>query len=50
MLVEKLVYIYNNPVKHGYVDQPEHWRYSNAWNYSVLRGLIHVYTEWWTQV
>jgi len=25
---QKLDYIHNNPVKRGYVDLPEHWRYS----------------------
>ena len=35
---QKLDYIHHNPVKRGYVDQPEHWRYSSARNYaSVMR-------------
>lgn len=29
---EKLEYIHQNPVKRGYVDLPEHWRYSSARN------------------
>jgi putative transposase len=29
---EKLDYIHRNPVKRGYVDIPEHWRYSSARN------------------
>jgi len=35
-----------NPVKRGYVDQPEHWPYSSARNYLGLPGLIPVVTEW----
>jgi len=27
---QKLDYIHYNPVKRGYVDQPEHWRYSRV--------------------
>jgi putative transposase len=30
MMKEKLEYIHANPVKCGYVDLPEHWRYSSA--------------------
>ena len=39
---EKLEYIHQNPVKRGYVDQPEHWRYSSARNYLEMPGLIEV--------
>ncbi len=30
MLVQKIEYIHNNPVNRGYVEKPEHWRYSSA--------------------
>ena len=30
MMLEKIEYIHNNPVKRGYVDEAEHWRYSSA--------------------
>ncbi len=33
MLVQKIEYVHYNPVKRGYVDLPEHWRYSSARNY-----------------
>lgn len=46
MMVQKLEYIHNNPVKRGYVDLPEHWRYSSARNYLRLPGLIDVTTDW----
>jgi len=33
MLVQKIEYIHYNPVKRGYVDEAEHWRYSSARNF-----------------
>ena len=30
MMVQKLEYVHNNPVKRGLVAAPEHWRYSSA--------------------
>ncbi len=33
MLIQKIEYIHNNPVKRGLVDKPGHWRYSSARNY-----------------
>ena len=30
---QKIEYIHHNPVKRGYVDLAEHWRYSSARNY-----------------
>jgi len=46
VLRQKLNYIHNNPVKRGYVDEPEHWRYSSARDYAGREGLIPVFTEW----
>ena len=46
VLIQKLEYIHQNPVKRGYVDLAEHWRYSSARNYSDLEGLIEVNTAW----
>jgi len=43
---QKLDYIHQNPVKRGYVDLPEHWRYSSARNYAGLAGLIEVEKSW----
>ena len=42
MLWQKLSYIHMNPVKRGYVDAPEHWRYSSARDYAGKRGLVPV--------
>jgi len=43
---QKLEYIHQNPVKRGYVDLAEHWRYSSARNYAGLEGLIEVVCAW----
>jgi len=39
---QKLDYIHFNPVKRGYVELPEHWRYSSALNYAGMEGLIEI--------
>ena len=39
---EKLAYIHENPVKRGYVDRAEQWRYSRARNYAGQDGLIEI--------
>jgi REP element-mobilizing transposase RayT len=39
---QKLDYIHHNPVKRGYVDLGEHWRYSSARDYQGQPGLIEV--------
>ncbi|MGH8554076.1 MAG: hypothetical protein ACREUD_00610 [Gammaproteobacteria bacterium] len=46
MMRQKLDDIHQNPVKRGYVDQPEHWRYSSARNYAGQEGLIEVERVW----
>jgi putative transposase len=46
MMLQKLEYIHNNPVKRGYVDEAIHWRYSSARNYARLTGLVEVITDW----
>ncbi len=46
VLKQKLDYIHQNPVKRGYVDCAEHWRYSSARNYAGLRGLLEVRMGW----
>jgi REP element-mobilizing transposase RayT len=42
MMIQKIEYIHNNPVKRGYVDFPEQWRYSSARNYLDSQALIPV--------
>ena len=46
MMVQKLEYTHNNPVKRGYVDDPTHWRYSSARNYAGKEGLLDVTIAW----
>ena len=46
MMRQKLEYMHYNPVKRGYVDSPEHWRYSSARDYAGLPGLIPICREW----
>jgi putative transposase len=43
---QKIDYIHHNPVKRGYVDEAEHWRYSSARNHLGREGLIDVCTDW----
>lgn len=43
---QKLDYIHLNPIKRGYVDLPEHWRYSSARNCAGMEGLIEVVKDW----
>jgi REP element-mobilizing transposase RayT len=42
MMREKLDYIHYNPVKRGYVNQPEHWRYSSAGQYAGIASVLEV--------
>lgn len=42
MMRQKPDYIHNNPVKRGYVDRAEHWRYSSAPNYAGQEGIIAI--------
>ncbi len=46
VLRQKLDYMHNNPVKRGYIDRPEHWRYSSARDYMGDIGLIDVFKQW----
>ena len=46
MMRQKVEYIHRNPVERGYVDNPEHWRYSSARNYSGMAGLLEVCKQW----
>ena len=46
ILRQKLEYMHYNPVKRGYIDKPEHWRYSSARNYSGETGLVEIFRAW----
>lgn len=34
MMKQRIDYIHNNPVEAGFVDEPHHWRWSNAYDYA----------------
>ena len=42
MMRQKMEYIHQNPVKRGYVDLAEHWRYSSARDFVGLAGLLEI--------
>jgi REP element-mobilizing transposase RayT len=42
MMLQKIQYIHNNPVKRGYIEVPEHWRYSSARNYADLPSVLEI--------
>ncbi len=46
MMINKINYIHENPVKRGYVDEPKHWRYSSARDYEGIEGLIEIERFW----
>jgi len=46
MMIEKINYIHQNPVKRGYVDEAKQWRYSSARDYEGVEGLIGVENLW----
>lgn len=46
VLRQKLEYIHQNPVKRGYVDEPEQWRWSSARCYAGGDGVVEVFTGW----
>ena len=45
MLAQKIEYIHHNPVKRGYVDEPEDWRYSSARDYDGKKGILEIDLE-----
>ena len=47
MLRQKIDYIHQNPVKRGYVDRPEHWRWSSARCYAGDEGVVEVFKAWY---
>ncbi len=43
---QKMDYIHFNPVRGGYVSEPEGWQYSSARNYAGLDAVLDICTEW----
>ena len=46
MMIDRINYIHNNPIKRGYVEEAKHWRYSSARDYEGINGLIEI-EKWW---
>jgi REP element-mobilizing transposase RayT len=46
MMIDRINYIHNNPIKRGYVEEAKHWRYSSARDYEGISGLIEI-EKWW---
>jgi len=42
MMIDRINYIHNNPVKRGYIEEAKYWRYSSARDYEDIKGLIEV--------
>jgi hypothetical protein len=42
MYEQKIRYIHENPVRRGYVDEPEHWRYSSARYYAGMEAMLEL--------
>lgn len=42
MLEQKLEYIHNNPVKHGFANSQEAYNWSSALDYSGMKGFIEI--------
>ena len=43
---QKMDYIHFNPVRRGYVNNPEDWRYSSARNYAGLESVLDICVDW----
>lgn len=46
MMFEKIDYVHQNPVKRGYVEEAEYWRYSSARDYKGVKGLLEIEKLW----
>jgi putative transposase len=46
MMLQKIEYIHQNPVKRGYVDNPVHWRNSSARIYAGELVVLNIDREW----
>ena len=47
ILIQKLKYIHENPIRRGYVDEDYYWRYSSAVDYSGAKGLVEINKDWY---
>ncbi|MHA6249737.1 REP-associated tyrosine transposase [Pontibacter sp. CAU 1760] len=42
LMEQKLNYLHRNPVTAGYVNEPEHWKYSSALDYAGGKGRLDI--------
>jgi len=42
MMDQRLQYLHFNPVAAGFVQEPHHWKYSSAIDYSRGKGLLDI--------
>lgn len=40
VMQQKIDYIHNNPVRAGFVDEPQHWKYSSSRDYFGVKGIL----------
>ena len=45
-MFRKINYIHQNPVKRGYIEEAEHWRYSSVKDYMGIEGLLEIERLW----
>jgi len=43
MVDQRLNYLHQNPVVAGFVEEPEHWKYSSVAKYCGGNGLLDIY-------
>ena len=43
---QKLTYMHYNPVRKGYVNNPEDWQYSSARNYAGKESVLEIVKSW----
>jgi putative transposase len=46
MMLQKIEYIHNNPIKRGYIENPAHWLCSSARNYAGIDTWLDIDLEW----
>jgi len=46
MMLDRINYIHNNPVKRGYIEDASCWRYSSDRDYEGVEGLIGISRFW----
>jgi hypothetical protein len=46
VIEEKLEYIHQNPVKAGWVAEPQHFLYSSAKDYAGEKGILKIKMLW----